>query len=220
MIPFMTEAESVSSGFILAALLLATVVTVVAWQTFHTARKTKQAWRAFATAHGWSYTEIAREIEVLGVHHGAQVSLVTETQGRTKGSPFRTVLRVDLSDALPSGLHLETKHLIDKVLKLAGKRDEEVGDRELDSALYLKDLTPQVRAFLVAPQVRDHLLRASKGSMRLVIIGGLLEAEHPGVPDTTVELEKHVAPTLALVEALQTAAGEAAVPETHTTQRD
>ncbi|WP_342378781.1 hypothetical protein NVS55_05210 [Myxococcus stipitatus] len=212
----MTEEAYVKGGFILASVLL---IAASAWQNFHIRRKTKHAWHTFATARGWSYDEIAREMEVLGVHHGAQVSLVTETRGQGKGTRRLAVLRVDLSDVLPSGLHMETQLLSNRVLDRLGKKDGAAGDPELDDALHLKDLNPQVRALLVAPQVREPLLRASKDYKHLVIIEGLLEAEYPGVPFTAVDLEKHVAPALALVEALRTAADRAAVSEPHPTQR-
>ncbi|AGC42355.1 hypothetical protein MYSTI_01006 [Myxococcus stipitatus DSM 14675] len=216
MIPFMTEEAYVKGGVILASVLL---IAASAWQNFHIARKTKHAWRTFATARGWSYDEIAREIEVLGVHHGAQVSLATETRNQGRASRRLAVLRVDLSDVLPSGLHLESKVLLDRFLERLGKRDGAVGDTELDAALDLKDLNPQGRALLVAPHVREPLLRASKDYKHLVIIEGLLEAEHPGVPFTAVDLEKFVTPTLDLVEALRTAALSTAVPESHSVQR-
>ncbi|QSQ10997.1 hypothetical protein [Myxococcus landrumensis] len=213
----MTEGEYLKGGFFLLALLS---LAITLWVNYRIDQTTKRVWHIFATARDWSYAEIARQLEVLGLHHGAQVSLVTEYRHQGRGAQRVAVLRVDMSDILPSSLHLEPKHFLDRVLQVFDKKDNEVGDQQLDAALYLKDLTPEVRAYVVAPQVKESLLRVSKGYRHFVIIGGLLEVTyHRGVPFTAVDLEKFVAPALAFVDALRTAVNPTAVSELHPAQR-
>ncbi|MFY2562421.1 hypothetical protein ACN469_32805 [Corallococcus terminator] len=174
-------------------------------------RRQRKAWLVFATRRGWSFTSSKDFMEVQGLHHERQLSLLTEVRGRGQGTYQVMVLRLDVSDLVPQELTLETEGLGDKFLKLFGTRDEELGDVALDSALDLKGLSPESRALLTTPQVGEHLLRAHRHYQRCSIVAGLLEAEHRGVPQSTEALETHIAPALALADTLIQAAGRAPV---------
>ncbi|MBZ4407584.1 hypothetical protein ACJ2CR_22265 [Myxococcus faecalis] len=175
-------------------------------------RQQRQAWRIFATRQGWTFSQASDVLEVQGLYREQQLSLLTEKHGTGKGARFVTVLRLELTDALPQELQLETETVGDKFLKLFGKVDEEVGDAALDAALNLRDLSPRTRELLLTPSLREPLLRAHRHYHRLCIIAGMLEVAKEGVPTSPEDLEALVAPALALADALHLSTGQALPP--------
>ncbi|MFP2926431.1 hypothetical protein ACLESO_14665 [Pyxidicoccus sp. 3LG] len=188
-------------------LLFVAVAAAVYLFRWYSMRRRHGDWSTFAARYDWVFSRSWGSLEVQGLHQGRQFSLLTESRGSGNNERRVTVVRLELGDALPSELTLEPEGLGDRFLKLFGKNDEEVGDAELDEALDLRNVTPESRAVLRAPRVRQQLLALKEHYARFSIVGGLLEAEQHGVPDTVAELEQLVAPALALSKALDEAAG-------------
>ncbi|MCP3058662.1 hypothetical protein LXT21_07755 [Myxococcus sp. K38C18041901] len=199
------------TGYLPLALMVLFVITII-YLGARDKRRQRQAWRIFATRQGWTFSQSGDVLEVQGLYRERQLSLLTEKYGTGKGSHFVTVLRLELTDALPQELHLETETFGDKFLKLFGKVDEEVGDAALDSALSLRNLSPRTRELLLTPTLREPLLRAHKSYQRVSIIAGMLEAAKEGVPTAHEDLEALIAPALALADALHLSTGQALPP--------
>ncbi|MBZ4415349.1 hypothetical protein [Myxococcus sp. RHSTA-1-4] len=200
MVPILVSAVS-------AAIFMAFLALGVSALRRHWNRR-RETWNTFASRHDWGFSEKWGAVEVQGLFLGQQLSVLTESRGNGKHGREVTVLRLDLGMTLPPELTLSPEGLGDKFLKLFGGKDEEVGDEELDRALDVKRLSPESRAALRAPRVREHLLSLHARCARFSIEAGLLEAEWRGVPDTVDALEALVAPALRLAEALHEAAGK------------
>ncbi|MCP3104449.1 hypothetical protein LZ198_36855 [Myxococcus sp. K15C18031901] len=170
-------------------------------------RRRHDAWSGFAAERGWNFSESWGAMEVQGLYQGQQLSVATETRGRGKGRYTTTVVRLDLGDSVPPELHVEREGLGNKLLKLVGVRDEELGDAELDAALDLKGLSPESRQLLLADAVATALLEVRRHNERFCIISGLLEAEHRGTPNSPDKLAARVDPLLALADALHAESG-------------
>ncbi|MCK8497891.1 hypothetical protein [Myxococcus fulvus] len=175
-------------------------------------RRRRQAWRIFATRQGWTSSQSDEDLEVQGLYRGRPLSLRTEATTMSKGQPAITVLRMELGDAAPSELLLETKSLRDRFRGLFGKVDEKVGDVELDTALSLHNLSPRTRELLLMPSLREPLMHACRHYRRLSILAGTMEAAGEGVPTSPEKLEALIAPALALADALHLSTGQALPP--------
>jgi hypothetical protein len=187
---------------LLLLLVLGGLLPLIVWALWRNYQRRLEAWRAFARRHGWRFRESLGSLEVEGLYQGQQLSLLTERRGSSKNRYTVTVVRLDVSHALPVELSLEPETLGDRFLKLVGKRDEELGDAALDEVFDLKHLSPDARAVLRAPRVARPLLRLPRLFSGFSIEGGLLEVEQREVPDTSEKLEALVAPVLELADAL------------------
>lgn len=194
---------------------LSGMLYLVLW---HWPNKQRKGWRAVANRLGWKVTELHAYsrmevgLEVTGLHKGRKFSLRPEKQRR--GREWKTVykLRLELGSTLPRSLSLKSEGLAGRFLDMLGTQDEQVGDAELDSVLELKDLTPQARAVLLAPPVRQRLLAMHKrfhGMAYLAhftIENGRFEAEfRPEVIAPRDQLEEVVTLVLGLADALDAA---------------
>lgn len=200
MLRALMSGDSVQS--LLLSLLFLAVLLLVAYVLWTRYQRRLEAWRALARQHGWSFRNSWSALEVEGLHDGQQLSLLTERRGHGKHRYTVTVVRLDVSHALPPELSLEPEGLGDRFLKLLGRRDDELGDEALDEAFDLKRLSPKARAVLRAPRVVPCLLQLRRSFARFSIEAGLLEVEQPGVPGTDAELEALLAPVLDLADAL------------------
>ncbi|MCE9672274.1 hypothetical protein LY474_31155 [Myxococcus stipitatus] len=170
-------------------------------------RRRREAWSRFATERGWQYSESWGQLEVQGLHQERQFSITTETRGRGKSRHTVTVVRLDLGDSVPPELHVEHECLGDKLLKLVGIRDEELGNEVLDAAFDLEGLSPESREVLLADTVARALLEVRRVNERFCIISGLLEAERRGTPSSLEALASRVDPVLDLADALHAESG-------------
>lgn len=119
---------------LLAALVSVAFLTLVGLAVLRTRRRRREAWKALAARHAWSFTEVRGDLEVQGLHDGRQLSLLTERRGSGQHSHNIAVLRLDLGDVLGRSLMLE---------------DEELGDAE--------HLAPEVTRHLQG--LREHYPR-------------------------------------------------------------
>lgn len=177
--------------------------------TWRQSRRLRTVWSAFAARRDWGFTasgKISGVMELQGQHQGHELSLLTEGRGSGTRRYDVTVLRMDLSDTVPRQLALTPE---DRLFKFFGGKDAELGDVELDAALELQGVTPEARALLQVPRVRQSLMGVVKSYERFTLEEGLLEAVHRGIPKKAEALEAVLAPALALVEALDEAAGQA-----------
>ncbi|QDE81883.1 hypothetical protein [Myxococcus xanthus] len=176
------------------------------WQAH---KRRLQAWRDFADRHGWGFTDSMASYKVGGLHRGMPFSMHTEHRRSGKSSQLYTVVRLELGTALPPDLRIGPEGFGDKLLKVFGKRDDEVGDAELDAALDMKNLTDEARDTLRAPRVREQLLLLRQRCANFSIENEELQAEQRGMPDSVDTLESLVAPALDLGDALQEATSKA-----------
>ncbi|MCP3135782.1 hypothetical protein [Pyxidicoccus xibeiensis] len=189
-------------------LLVLALIAVLWFFTSRARRERHEAWSTFAARNDWVFSKSKEGgMEIQGLHQERQLSVLTESRHGGNGHRIVTVVRLELGDALPPELTLEPEGLGDRFMKLFGVKDEEVGDAELDEALDLQHVTPESRAVLRNPRVRERVLALRDAYKRFSIVGGLLEAEQDGVPDTVAELDTLVAPAFALSRALDEAAG-------------
>ena len=184
------------------ALLGSAVAGYFAWRTH---QKRREAWGAFAREHGLTLS--ARGLELRGHHERWPLHLTTETRGHGKHRLTVTVLRLTVGEALPGDFTLEREWLGDKLLKLLGRGDEEIGDAEFDDAFEIQNVSPEVRALLRSATVREHLHRLATTYRRFLIRAGALYVEQAGIPATVEALEAFVRPTLDAAAVLSTSAG-------------
>ena len=158
----------------------------------------RRAWSAFAARRDWGFTTSGKRssvMELQGQHRGHELSLLTEARDGSEKRCDVTVLRMDLSDTVPRQFALPPE---DRLFKLLGGQDAQVGDAELDAALELQ-----------GARVRQHLLEVHRTYEHFTLEEGLLEAVYRGIPKTLEELETVLAPALELVDALDEAARQA-----------
>lgn len=201
MIASMSSSTALS---VLPSLVVMLAVGGLGYAFWRSYKRRQEAWSAFAARHGWRYTHAWSSLEVRGRFLQRGVLLRTESRGSGKSRHTVTVLQVGLGDTVPRALRLEPESLGDKFLKLFGSRDEELGDKELDTALDLKHVSPEARSILLAPRVRRALLAMHRHSYsRFSIQSSLLTAEQGGVPETLDALEQLMTPARNLAEALE-----------------
>ncbi|MCP3058664.1 hypothetical protein LXT21_07765 [Myxococcus sp. K38C18041901] len=204
----MPSAQSPYLTLALAGLLIGAIYYLEAWYK----RRRRQAWRIFATRQGWTSSQSDEALEVQGFYRGRPFSLRTEATTLSQGDPAITVLRMELSDAAPPELLLETKSLRDTFRMRFSPVGEKVGDVELDTLLNLHNLSPRTRELLLTPSLREPLMHAYRYYWRLSIFAGTMEAERQGVPTSPEKLEALIAPALALADALHLSTGQALPP--------
>lgn len=172
-------------------------------------RRRLQAWRDFADQHGCDFTESTASYKVRGRYRGKSFSMYTEHRRSGRSSQLFTVVRLELGTSLPPGLRIGPEGFGDKLRKVFGKRDDEVGDAELDAALDMKNLTDEARDTLRAPRVREPLLLLRQRCANFSIENEELQAEVRGMPASVDTLESLVAPALDLGDALREASAKA-----------
>lgn len=167
------------------------------------------AWQTFASQRGLRFHETPGvfkyspgTLTMQGLYQGFPLLLFTEYRGSGKNRHLVTVLRLELGAALPPGLIVKPERLGDKVLKLFGVRDEEVGDAALDDAFDLKNVTPRAHAMLVSPRVRGPLIKLGRAYSGFSLESGFLQVEKGEMPETAAELEAFMAPALLLARAV------------------
>ncbi|MFP2960919.1 hypothetical protein ACLEPN_24690 [Myxococcus sp. 1LA] len=106
-------------------------------------------------------------------------------------------------------MHIRPEGLTDKFLQVMGRRDEEVGDAELDALLNLKNLSDEARDILRAPGVRRQLALLCRQFTNFTIEDERLTAVKNDMPDSVEELESLVTPALLLSDALHEEAEKA-----------
>ncbi|AKQ63710.1 hypothetical protein A176_000622 [Myxococcus hansupus] len=130
----------------------------------------------------------------------------TEHRRIGNSSQFFTVVRLPLNDSLPAELRIVPERFGDKLLKVFGKGDDEVGDAALDEALEIRNLSDAARRVLRAPRVREQLLLLQQHSSHFSIHNEALQVDKRGMPDNVDTLESFVVPALELADALLDAA--------------
>ncbi|AEI62703.1 hypothetical protein [Corallococcus macrosporus] len=194
---------------VLAAIALVLVVTAY-WMRH---QRRNRAWRQFAALHDWSCIYSLGTWEVAGLHRGRQFRMRTERhQSNGPGQPHTylcTVVRLEFGQALPPDVRIRPEGIADKLLKVIGQRDEDVGDAKLDALLNLEYLSDETRDILRAPGVRQQLMTLCRRFTDFTIEGARLTAMKRGMPDSVEALESLVAPALLLSDALHEVAGEA-----------
>ncbi len=191
---------------VLLPLFVFTFLGFVLWENIHTQRKQREAWDAFGQRHGLSFTPSPLQLE--GRHEGCPLRLHTEMRGSGKSRYGVTVLRLDVDDALPGDFELRREGLGNKLLKLLGSKDEELGDADFDAAFQLRNLSPEVNALLRSATVRRHL-RTLASFHHFAIHAGALHVERRDVPATVEALEDFTRLVLDAAGALREAARRA-----------
>ncbi|WP_426757032.1 hypothetical protein [Myxococcus sp. Y35] len=168
-------------------------------------QRRNRAWRTFAARRDWGCTSSLASWEIGGLYQGRQVRMNAEQ--RRDGGKAReyTVVQLELGRALPPDLSIRPERLGDRLLKRVGRRDEEIGDAELDDALALQNLSDEARDVLRAPAVRRQLLVLHQRFARFSIEDERLQLEAHGIPNSVEALESLVAPALLLSDALHDA---------------
>lgn len=191
---------------VLPYLLVAVSVAMGGFALWKTHQRRDQSWRQFAALRDWGYTSSLGTSEMAGLHLGRQFRMHTERRSTGKQTRLYTVVTMELGRVLPPDLHIRPEGFTDKFFKVFGRRDEEVGDAELDAMLHLTNLSDEAGDILCAPRVRQQLQLLRRQYVRFTIEDGQLEAERLDMPDSVEALESMVSPALLLSEALHEAA--------------
>lgn len=175
------------------------IVIFIYWKV-HKARV--EAWAGFASRHGMH----ANGLQIEGTYEGYPMRLETQTRGSGKSRYTVTVLHLSTNGALPPDFSLEPESFGDKVLKLFGQRDAEIGDERFDKCFDLSNLTASTTRVLRHPSVQQHIYEMVTQYRTFHIREGWIQAERRGIPSTADALEELTGPALLLAHTLEEAA--------------
>lgn len=185
------------------------VATLIGYYRWRRWQKQIRLWQEFATTRGWQFMPTpgfmysAGTLSMTGSYAGRPFTVETEHRGQGKSFHIVTIVRHALGDGFPREVTIRPEKVGDKLLKLFGVKDEELGDAGLDAALDLKNVTPHARAVLLSAGMRRPLLNLARGFETFSIENGALAAEVIGVPSTTVEMYGLLTPVRELADAVQ-----------------
>lgn len=183
---------------VLIALLV--IVLFIFWK-MHQARVA--AWAGFASRHGMH----ADGLQIEGTYEGYPMRLETQRRGSGKNGHYVTVLHLSTNDALPPDFSLEPEGFGDKLLKLFGQRDPEIGEEQFDKRFDLSNLTASTTRVLRHPSVQQHLYEMISHYRAFHIRDGWIQAEWRDIPSTADALEEFTGPALMLAHTLEEASG-------------
>jgi hypothetical protein len=190
---------------LLPLLLLGSIVALVGYFVWKSHQARVAAWAKFASRHDMS----ASGLRIDGTYEGYPMRLETETRGSGKHRYTVAVLRLSTNGALPPDFSLEREGLGDKVLKLFGRRDAEIGDERFDRLFDLSNLSRTTTQVLRDEAVQQHLYEMVRNYRAFHIKGTWIQAEHRRVPSTVEELEEFTGPALMLAHTLEEASRRA-----------
>jgi hypothetical protein len=156
------------------------------------------AWAEFARRHG---LQIDRGL-IQGDYEGYPLKLDLQSRGSGKSRYTVAVVRLSSQGTLPEDFSLAKEGLGDKVLKLFGKGDAEIGDKQFDRDFDLKNLSRETAKVLRQESVQQHLYEMVKHYEAFKIHRGWIQAEHRRMPSTVAELEAFTSPALMLAQTL------------------
>jgi hypothetical protein len=145
-------------------------------------------------------------LQIEGTYEGYPMRLETQTRGSGKNRYRVTVVHLSTNGALPPDFSLEPEGLGDKLLKLFGKRDAEIGDERFDKSFDLSNLTSATTRVLRHPSVQQHIYEMVSHYRAFHIREGWIQAERRDVPSTADALEEFTGPALMLAHTLEEAA--------------
>jgi hypothetical protein len=161
-----------------------------------------KAWAEFASRHGMHVDGL----QIEGTYEGYPMRLETQARGSGNSRYHVTVLHLSTNGALPPDFSLEPEGFGDKLLKLIGKRDPEIGDEQFDKRFDLSNLTPSTIRVLRHPSVQEHLYEMIGYYRTFHIREGWIQAEQRDIPSSADALEELTGPALLLVHTLEEAA--------------
>ncbi|WP_309889762.1 hypothetical protein [Archangium sp.] len=189
---------------ILFSLVFLGIIGLLLYVSWRALRQRQRAWATFAERYGLTLhsTGVMSLPHVTGSYEGQQLDLKVEQRGSGKNRSYVTVLHLDVINAVSQALSLEREGLGDKLLKLFGRKDEEIGDDDFDRHFDLKNLDPESATLLRQREVQRHLFTVAKTYHHFDIRQGLLSVEKRTVPMSPEALESFVQPAIALAQAL------------------
>jgi hypothetical protein len=183
---------------LLLIIAAAIIIAVISWNV-HQARVA--GWAEFASRHDMH----ADGLTVEGSYEGYPLRLETQKRGSGKNRYTVTVLHLSTHGTLPPDFSLEREGFGDKLLKLFGGGDAEIGDAEFDRLFDVKNLSPETTRLLRNKAVQQHLYELVHNYRTFHIREGWIQAEQRGVLSTADALETFTGPALMLVHSLDEA---------------
>jgi hypothetical protein len=187
----------------LQMILLVSLLVIACFILWMVHKARVAAWAEFASRHGMH----ADGLEIEGTYEGYPMRLETQSRGSGKSRYRVTVLHLSTNGALPPDFSLEPEGFGDKLLKLFGKGDAEIGDEQFDKRFELSNLTASTTQVLRHPSVQQHLYEMISYYRAFHIREGWIQAEQRGVPTNADALEELTGPALMLAHTLEEAAG-------------
>ncbi|KFE71333.1 hypothetical protein [Hyalangium minutum] len=185
---------------IIAVSFIAFVVLVVyLFVRRHKARVA--AWAEFARRHDMC----ADGLKIEGSYEGYPMRLELQIRGSGKERYTVTVLRLSTNGGLSPDFSLEQEGLGDKLLKLFGRKDAEIGDKAFDRLFELNNVSRETARVLRNESVQQHLYEMANHYRDFHIRAGWIHAEHRKIPSTVEELEELTGPALMLAHTLEEA---------------
>lgn len=186
----------------LPLILLVTLLAIVCFVLWKVHRARVAAWAEFALRHGMH----ADGLQIEGSYEGYPMRLETQTRGTGNHRHHVTVLHLSTNGSLPPDFSLEPEGFGDKLLKLFGKRDAELGDELFDKRFGLSNLSASATRVLRQTDVQQHLYEMLSHYQTFHIREGWLQAEQRDIPSSADALEELTGPALMLVHTLEEAA--------------
>jgi hypothetical protein len=179
--------------------LVTVIISALIFWKMHKARIA--AWAEFASRHDM----YADGLRIEGTYEGYPLRLETQSRGSGKSRYTVTVLYLTANGALPPDFSLEPEGFGDKLLKLFGQGDPEIGDEQFDKSFDLGNLTPATTRVLRHRSVQQHLYEMVTHYRTFHIHGDRIQAERSGIPSTVDALEEFTGPALMLAHTLEQA---------------
>ncbi len=187
---------------VLPLLLLTASLALVLFIIWKTHKVRAAAWAEFASRHGMHVDGL----QIEGTYEGYPMRLETQARGSGSNRHHVTVLHLSTNGSLPPDFSLEPEGFGDKLLKLFGKRDPEIGDEQFDKRFDLSNLTASTIRVLRHPSVQEHLYEMIGYYRAFHIREGWIQAEQRDIPSTVDALEELTGPALLLAHTLEEAA--------------
>lgn len=145
--------------------------------------KRNQHWQQLASDLGLMFSpgDFTHYPQLNGKLDGIRIHATILQEGSGKNARYFASVTAEVSGRLPAGLHLAPEGVFQRLGKLFGVQDIQVGDAELDAHFIIKGADAHgITEILHEPQVRRALLVTQQHCRSLRVEGNLVAIKEPG----------------------------------------
>ncbi len=177
-------------------LITVAILALFAFAHFYDAKQRNDAWTLVAKRLGLSFPSDA----IAGKLEGVELSVRTISRGVGKSRQDFTVIMLKISGTLPAGISIEPEKALDKLAKLIGSEDIQLGLPTLDSKLLVRASNEnKIRSWAKRPGVERALRRlVTLSSYTFHVTGGHLIFERRGIMTNAKDLESLIRELVAI----------------------
>jgi hypothetical protein len=189
-------------------LIFIAVFVVIIGFSFWMKHRQRANWQTVAHELGLQFIEggLFTNPSMQGTYRGADLSVRIVTSGTGKNKRVYTVVEVPLSGLVPVDLEVYREGFFQKVGKVIGGEDIQVGDADLDDTFIIKGTErDKVRDLLTSPNVKSRLLSAQSKCSTFRIGVGNVRIRERGRTANPNKLRGYIRTVVATANALEEA---------------